>query len=283
MNEDREKSRKDWAQKDQRPSNVLLEDACTALLAGDEYRGYELIGIVQARGTEDEFLLAEKYCQSTTTVQRSVGAAVLGQLGFGLEAQREKSVQVLIGLLSDPEEKIIEDAISALGHWRDSRAVPYLVAFKNHSNEDIRFSVAFALASKDEENAVAALCELSRDSDRDVRNYATWALGSMTELDTEAIREVFLARVVEEDDEIRGEALVGLARVRHPLALELVVAELQRDNINIYPLDAAVLLGDPRLFPLLSAHLDSCDGTTDECFLLVLNEALEACKPGTSQ
>ncbi len=57
-----------------------------------------------------------------------------------------------------------------------------------------------------------ALIELSADSDFDVRNWATFGLGTLIDLDTPEIREALRQRLDEEDDELRGEAFVGLAK-----------------------------------------------------------------------
>jgi hypothetical protein len=57
-------------------------------------------------------------------------------------------------------------------------------------------------------------------------NWATFGLGSQIEVNTKEIRDALFKRLGEEDDEIRGEALVGLSirkdkRVLGPLLKEL--------------------------------------------------------------
>jgi hypothetical protein len=102
--------------------------------------------------------------------------------------------------------------LHALGQLHDERIVPIVTAFSHHSNSDARYALTHALAGHDNPDAIHTLIELSADSDEDVRNWATFNLGSQIDTDTSAIRDALAARLNESDDEIRGEAIVGLAR-----------------------------------------------------------------------
>ena len=79
--------------------------------------------------------------------------------------------------------------------------------------------------------AIYGLIGLSADQDQDVRDWATFGIGSMIETDIPEIREALVARLTETDSEIRGEALVGLAR-RGDLR---IVAPLLQELASISP------------------------------------------------
>ena len=77
---------------------------------------------------------------------------------------------------------------------------------------DVRYAAVHGLMPHDIPKVVAALAKLSRDSDRDVRNWATFTLGSQFESRSPTLCTALQKRVTDPDPEIRGEALVGLAR-----------------------------------------------------------------------
>lgn len=110
--------------------------------------------------------------------------------------------------------------------------------------------------------AIQSLVELSADPDRDVRNWATFGLG-LVNADSGTIRDELMARVCELDDEISGEAIVGLAkrgdiRVVQPL-LDSIQSVLQ-ENLEFGTLifeaadlarEAAARSSDERWQPLI--------------------------------
>src|SRR5690606_12221611 len=114
-------------------------------------------------------------------------------------------------LLDDTEPVVIAAAAAAFSYRSDDRAIPDLVRHATSADPSIRYGVTLGLAGNDDPAAVAALIVLSRDGDRDVRDYAVFALGSHTELDTPELREALYTAMTDSDHEIRGEALVGLA------------------------------------------------------------------------
>ena len=97
----------------------------------------------------------------------------------------------------------------------------------------MRYAVVHALSGYDENQAIGALVSLSADLDRDVRNWATFGLGSQIDSDSTTIREALLARAVDADDEIRGEALVGLARRDETRVVPAIIHELNLHGIEI--------------------------------------------------
>jgi HEAT repeat protein len=60
-----------------------------------------------------------------------------------------------------------------------------------------------------------------------------------------------LQRLVDENHEIRGEALVGLAKRRDERVLEPLIKELSSDSVGILAVEAAKEIGDARLSSVL--------------------------------
>jgi HEAT repeat protein len=121
-------------------------------------------------------------------------------------------VKLLLEVLNRERSPQVLSAIcNALGHHESADATGPLSELQSHPDENVRLAVVHGLSCQDDPIAVASLISLSVDSDRDVRNWATFGLGSMTSVDSSALREALLARIKEPDEEISGEALVGLA------------------------------------------------------------------------
>jgi HEAT repeat protein len=100
-------------------------------------------------------------------------------------------------------------------------------------------------------NVVAAMAKLTRDSDRDVRNWATFTLGSQFESKSPTLCAALQERVTESDPEIRGEALLGLARRGDVRIAPFVQLELDGEFHGDWAVDAAGLLAAPGFLPAL--------------------------------
>jgi HEAT repeat protein len=143
---------------------------------------------------------------------RVLAADVIAQ---GRAKEKEYSgvcVKLLLDALNrETSPQVLSAICSALGHHKSAEAIGPLAKLQSHSDENVRLAVVHGLSCQDDPIAIASLISLSVDSDRDVRNWATFGLGSMTSVDSSALREALLARTKEPDEEISGEALVGLA------------------------------------------------------------------------
>jgi hypothetical protein len=116
-----------------------------------------------------------------------------------------------------------------------------------------------------------------------MRDWATFGLGTQIDTDTQEIREALFARVFDEDEVTRGEALVGLARRNDGRIVEPLIRELARypnTEYLSYSLEAAEELGDPRLLPVLT-KLRPSQGSLVAAF----DSAIQSCSghgiPGT--
>jgi HEAT repeat protein len=154
---------------------------------------------------------------------RVLAADVIAQSRAKEKEHSGSCVKLLIEALNrEASPQVLSAICDALGHHKSADAIAPLAKLQSHSDENVRLAVVHGLSCQDDSIAVAALISLSVDSNRDVRNWATFGLGSMTSVNSVALREALLERTNEPDDEISGEALVGLAlrgdtRVAGPL------------------------------------------------------------------
>jgi HEAT repeat protein len=125
--------------------------------------------------------------------------------------------------------------------------------FRRHADSEVRHAVVLALTGHDHPTAVRWLIELTRDSDAHVRDWATFALGSQTDLDTDELRNALAARLDDSDDDTRAEALIGLAQRRDRRVIPALERELSSDCIGSLVIEAAEEIAAPELYSRLMA------------------------------
>jgi HEAT repeat protein len=236
------------------------------------------LGIVQYRGGQDEFEMAAQLATSRVAHERRVAADILAQLGWQEKTYQSESVEILFSLLGDTDEAVLQASAIACGHRNSPFCVARLIELAKHASEGVRYGVSYGLAGQDEPAAIAALTLLSNDEDRDVRDWATFALGSQTDLDTPDLREALRARLRDIDAEIRGEALVGLARRRDEHLKSAVLKELSGELYGDWVLEAAQEIADPDFIPALEGMRARIGSDLPERFVLQLDRALLACQ-----
>ena len=217
---------------------------------------HKAVTALHFRGNREVFDAARRLCASDSPKDRSLGAYILGQLGVPDRTFPDESVEILLNLLAQEQPPEVLCSIgTALSHLKSEKAVPALAALKNHGDADVRYSVVCGLLCQDNEQAIQALIKLSSDEDWDVRNWATFGLGTMVDIDTEAIRDALFQRLLHEaageGDEIYGEALVGLAERKDPRLIPPLLQELSSNPVGRLAVEAASIVGDPRLYSAL--------------------------------
>lgn len=256
--------------------NVILE--------GNSDEKHAAASLLTTRGGVANFHKALEFCISADPAIRDKGAFVLGQLGAQVGRHErpfsQESAPILIELLeNDEDEDVRASAAFALGHLINPIAVPYLIKHANDKSAEVRHGVAFALCSFGGQDVADILIVLSADPDRDVRDWATTALGSFLEMDTREIRDALVARLGDEDDEIRGEALIGLAERKDERVIEPLKRELSGEFWGSWCLEAAELMADPAFYPLLLSLRERIASEGEERFLSDADRAIAACKP----
>ncbi|KAJ3053542.1 hypothetical protein HK102_011687, partial [Quaeritorhiza haematococci] len=148
----------------------------------------------------------------------------------------------------------LQAILAALGHqaW-SAEAVSAAADRSAHPDPEVRDAVVHALMGLSDPRAIESLIELSRDPEPHVRDWATFALGSQIDDDTPAIREALAARLAAEDDRTRAEAAVGLALRGDRRVLPTLRDELASGRPMDLHVEAAALIAEPELHPLLLA------------------------------
>ena len=248
------------------------------LQTSDDSEAADLITTIQYRGGAEEFREGLGLLASKDARERAAGAEILGQLGWQDRTFLEESVDALLGALTDTDDQVLQSVIFGLGHREDPRAVEALLPFVDNPSADIRYAAVHGLMPHDVPGVVDALAKLSRDRDRDVRNWATFTLGSQFESQSPALCAALQERLTDPDPEIRGEALVGLARRGDVSIAPIVLHELEGEFHGDWAVEAAGLLADPRFVPALGALLVRLEGEDVVYFRGSVESAIAACE-----
>jgi len=229
----------------------------------DDEQAWEAIRCLHARADQETWDAAVVLLRSSMAKERARGVDVIAQLGTAgpesrsPELKERCTAQLLACLEVEGDEGVLSSLGSGFAHLRDPRAVSALLPLAAHDSPAVRLGVVVALSGHDVPGAIEALVRLSADGEEEVRNWATFALGSMTDVDGPALREALVQRLSELNGEIRGEALVGLARRKDPRVTEALKRELNRRPVIILAVEAAEELGDVALLPLLEVLCDA--------------------------
>jgi HEAT repeat protein len=237
------------------PTPALLQQAVALarnepVLQSEDY--WARIRALHFRAGQDVFEAAVVLCSAPDPISRAVGADILAQLGVldGEYPFADESVPTLVSLLADTELHVAASALYALGHLKRGEPV-HLARLAEHPSEDIRYALAYALGGRTDSVSIDTEIRLSGDQDVDCRNWATFALGALSELDSPAIREALAARLADADDEVRGEAIGGLAKRQDERAVDAILGELGKPDVMALAIEAAETMPRQAFLPSL--------------------------------
>jgi hypothetical protein len=196
----------------------------------DDNDAWDAVAALRRSGSRLVFDHAANWCSSSNPLKRSRASAVLGQLrATGWERSestkpkwmfRDESFRLVVQMLGEEKDSYaISAEIAALGFLDNLAAVPLITRFATHENEDVRFSVAFALGNYHEDaESIRTLLKLMDDTDRHVRDWATFGLGVLGNADSEELRSAFLRKLEDDFLDARIEAAASLGK-RHDARL----------------------------------------------------------------
>ena len=145
------------------------------------------------------------------------------------------------------------------------------------------YGVVLGLSGHEDDRAISALIRLAGDEDRDVRDWAVFGLGSQIDADSHEIREALRQALTDPDHEIRGEALVGLAKRGDSTIISELLYEWRDDDVSILSIEAAEETRDSRLYHRLGSFTEILTLDGNPYFAGRLADAIEACKPEAEQ
>jgi hypothetical protein len=133
-----------------------------------------------------------------------------------------------------------------------------------------------------EDARAAELIALTQDPDGANRDWALLLL-AQSELETPEAMAALVRGMDDDHHEAALEATIGVALRNPALALPVVAARLDEETIDSMTLEAAALIADRSLLPLLEAIAEEVEEEDDEddLFADALREAIEACTRGT--
>ena len=239
-----------------------------------DHDGWNAVAALHWRGTAEVLERAAELCHSFCAVERRVGADILGQLGIPASFPKPCASILLDTIRHEQDPEVLHSILVAFGHLHDPEAIGPAARFRHHREPEVRDGVVYALMGHDDPLALQVLIELSEDEDTEVRDWATFSLGTQVDVDTPAIRDALAARLLDSDDEARGEALVGLARRGDRRVIPALLKELALDDVGRLAIEAAEIVADPRLYAAL-ANLQDRPDIREE----VLEPAVAACAP----
>jgi hypothetical protein len=247
-----------------------------ALCEPDEELACEAICALHWRGTHEVLERAIRLSESFCAVERRVGADILGQLGVPDRRFPEECLRTILRMLeTEQDHGVLEAILIALSQFGRPEAVVPACRYQQHVDPNVRYGVVLALMGHADRQALETIAKLTRDPEVHVRDWATFALGTQVEADTPQLREALVARLADEDGDTRAEAIVGLARRGDRRILPALLAELAGESVGTLAIEAAALIGDPQLYPLLVALQGWWDVDAE-----LVSEAIRACAPG---
>jgi HEAT repeat protein len=219
---------------------------------------WELIDAIVRECPDDVYEAASRLLTDPGDDARTLGADILGRLVTVDQGQRVRVSRTLrTALVIERSPRAVASIVAALGHVGDPATLDLVFPLVAHASAEVRLAVAFAVATLSLQplgpQSRVALIRLSRDANAEVRDWATHALGTLSDADGPDVRDALLARAEDQCPEARAEALFGLA-VRHdPRAVPHLIRALRSPHVHGLEVDAAAEAADPRLLPALFA------------------------------
>jgi HEAT repeat protein len=156
--------------------------------------------------------------------------------------------RLMDALAHETEEGVQVQLLLALGNTAHAPAVQLVESFGGSRSARVRLAAAKALFGCVDETAraIPGLIGLSGDRSRHVRNWSCAGLRIAIELFSHrepAVARALAKRTRDPDDEVRGEALLGLSLLRDPQAPAFLKDELAAGRADLYASLAARALG----------------------------------------
>ncbi|MGA2214105.1 MAG: HEAT repeat domain-containing protein [Bryobacteraceae bacterium] len=202
----------------------------------DDEAAWDAVRALRGRGTEEVFQLAVQYCKSAVPLERARGLDVLAQIGAGAykpESGRphlDERLAIAVEHLHDENARVVSSAAWALSHIGGDAAISALIEVRNNSDSDVRKAVTCGMHGSQREDATCTLIELMDDLDDNVRDWATFGLGTQSDVDSPEIRDALRKRLGDGFKDARDEAIWGLAQRKDQQGLSMLIERLSAEH-----------------------------------------------------
>lgn len=220
---------------------------------------WENIAELRRRPSKEVFEKAYGFAKSNIDKHKIIGLDVLQQLGFNPRFNKEQMVELHFELLEKEQSKnVLTSIFHGIGHNNDDLSpeqIAKLIQFKNIDSIHVKHALISALSGVDNLKAVETLIHLSKDKTPSVRNWATFAIGSLTELDNEHIRNALWERINDKDFDTKSEAIAGLANRNDQRVKTVIISELENGDYGTLLFKAILTVKDQSFLPVLDRSL----------------------------
>ncbi len=219
-----------------------VAELVSAGLAAGEDAWYDYAAALHLRADQETFDAAARLCQSSNPTERAYGVDILAKLGrytlksdgglveVPIEARRfrEPVAALILDLVGCEDERdVLRSIAHALGCLSDPRAIAACGRLRAHPDVMVRWAVSCSLQefAKTDDTALGLLVELTADHDEVIRDWSCFNL-HLTGRDTIDVRNALAARLTDDDDITRAEALRAMANLGDVRAVDPLLAAL---------------------------------------------------------
>ncbi|MFT5723206.1 MAG: hypothetical protein ACI9JN_000315 [Bacteroidia bacterium] len=189
------------------------------------------ISELRKRATKDIYDHAFKLAKSESDKKKIIGIDVLAQLGFDPRIRQLETINLYFELLNNKQsDEVIFALFFGIGHNNENLAkkqVSKLIEFKDSKSNDVRYSLVSALSGIERLIAIETLIELSEDKFSSIRNWATFGIGTLSEVNNDRIINALWNRTKDKHQETKLEAIVGLAYRNEIVVKGQIIKELK--------------------------------------------------------
>nr|WP_315239513.1 hypothetical protein [uncultured Flavobacterium sp.] len=238
-------------------SNEKIFDRLLSNKSNKNYWKY--ISELRKRKSKDIFKKSIILINSEIAKERIIGIDILAQFGYP-RLHKKIILKKFFSLLKTETDKYaISSLFYGIGHNNDNltnKEIDLISSFKKHKSSRVRYSLAFALLTKEESKAIETLIELSKDRDSEIRDWATFGIGTQIETDNQIIREALWKRINDKDENTKYEAIIGLAKRKDKKIKEVLKNELLKiDEFGSLILEAIEELNDKEFITLIEEQI----------------------------
>lgn len=167
---------------------------------------------------------------------KQIGIDILSQLGKNRKSFIHKMFDKIFNFFeTSNNENLILTSLFAIGHNNEYLKIKHIKSlekFKNSKSTDVRYALTFSLLGVEKKIAIDILIELAQDKSLRIRDWATFGLGTQIETDNKEIRGILYKNSLSNNNQIRQEAIKGLANRNDQRVEKLILSELYKENFG---------------------------------------------------